>query len=361
MDARKDHHPQGKAADIAGDMLAWYHRHGRALAWRSPPGAPLADPYLVWLSEVMLQQTTVAAVAPYFARFTERWPNVAALAAADEGEVMAAWAGLGYYARARNLIACAKQVAAAGGVFPDSEEGLLKLPGFGPYTAAAVAAIAFGQRAVVVDANVERVVARLFAIDTPLPGGKPSIRFSADMITPDENAGDFAQAMMDLGATICTSREARCLLCPLVPHCQGRRRGDPLAFPVKAAKAAKPERTGRAFWIERDGAVWLVRRAGKGMLGGMRALPDDGWRARADGCGPAPLAGPWRAGGVVRHTFTHFHLRLELALYSGTDCDRLLREDGEWWPLTQLADAGLPTLFAKAAALAIDGENAGAG
>ena len=357
MDARKDQ--RAVPPEIAQDLLAWYTAHARRLPWRVGPkdgegqGA-LPGPYRVWLSEVMLQQTTVAAVGPYFARFTERWPTVTALAAADEGEVMAAWAGLGYYARARNLIACARAVAAAGGAFPDTEEGLRALPGFGPYTAAAVAAIAFGQRAVVVDANVERVLARLFAIDAPLPAGRAVIRAAADDITPNLQAGDFAQAMMDLGATICTAREARCLLCPLAGHCEARRRGEMLAFPVKPPKAVKPERKGRAFWIERDGHVWLVRRAGKGMLGGMRALPDDGWRARADGSGEGILPGPWRAGGVVRHTFTHFHLTLELALYQGAHYDRL--GEGEWWPLARLDDAGLPTLFAKAALLAIEGD-----
>jgi A/G-specific adenine glycosylase len=262
----------------ASALLAWYDAHARHLPWRSRPGAPPPDPYRVWLSEVMLQQTTVAAVIPYFEKFTSRWPSVEALAAAEQAEVMAAWAGLGYYARARNLLACARAVAAMGGRFPDSEPELRALPGLGDYTAAAVAAIAFGRRAVVIDANVERVVARLFAIAEPLPAARKAIRAAADKITPDERAGDFAQAMMDLGAQVCTARSPRCLICPLAQGCAARASGEPERFPVKAAKKAKLLRKGRAWWIEREGAVYLVRRPGKGMLGGMRALPVGGER-----------------------------------------------------------------------------------
>jgi A/G-specific adenine glycosylase len=338
--------------DVPHMLLGWYDRHARALPWRAAPGEPAPDPYRVWLSEVMLQQTTTMAVRPYFAAFTQRWPTVEALAAAEDGDVMAAWAGLGYYARARNLLACARAVAARGGVFPDSEEGLRALPGLGAYTAAAVAAIAFGRRAVVVDANVERVVTRLFAIAEPLPGARAAIRIAADRITPDDRAGDFAQAMMDLGATICTSRKPRCLLCPLSANCEGYALGDPERFPVKAAKAARPTRQGRAFWIERDGAVWLTRRPGKGMLGGMRALPDDGWSARRDGSGETPIAGRWADAGAIRHVFTHFALDLHLAVCSEGDPDSL-PVAGEWWPVERIDEAGLPTLFAKAARLAL--------
>lgn len=339
------------AQTVSDALLGWYDAHARALPWRSPPGAPPPDPYRVWLSEVMLQQTTTAAVAPYFAKFTARWPGVEDLAAADEAEVMAAWAGLGYYSRARNLIACARAVAARGGAFPDNEADLRALPGLGAYTAAAVAAIAFGRRAVVVDANVERVVARLHALDEPLPGARKAIRAAADALTPDLRSGDFAQAMMDLGATVCTARAPRCLLCPLADRCAGRRAGAE-RFPVKPPRAAKPQRRGRAFWIVRDGAVWLVRRADKGMLGGMRALPDDGWNARGDGALAPPLPGPWMPGGVVRHGFTHFDLDLQLMLYSGDDWATLAPDAGEWWALSRLDEAGLPTLFAKAARLA---------
>lgn len=337
---------------VATLLLGWYDAHARVLPWRAAPGSPPADPYRVWLSEVMLQQTTVAAVIPYFAKFTGLWPTVEALAAAPEAEVMAAWAGLGYYSRARNLVACARAVAQRGG-FPDTEEGLRALPGLGAYTAAAVAAIAFGRRAVVVDANVERVVARLFAIDEPLPAGKAAIRAAAERITPAERAGDFAQGMMDLGATICTSRRPSCLLCPLSSLCAARAAGVQEGLPVKAAKKAKPVRQGTAFWIEREGRVWLVRRPGRGLLGGMLALPDDGWSAARDGDGEPPVPGAWRAGGVVLHTFTHFHLELGLAIHAGPKAQPV--GEGEWWPSDAIEEAGLPTLFLKAARLAVAG------
>ena len=361
------------AAGIPARLLAWYDQYARVLPWRAPPGAaatyPLADPYRVWLSEVMLQQTGVLAVIPYFERFTRRWPTVTALAQAEDGEVMAAWAGLGYYARARNLLACARAVAAMGGAFPESEEGLRALPGVGAYTAAAVAAIAFDRRAVVVDANVERVVARLFAIAEPLPGAKPAIRAATERITPPSRPGDFAQAMMDLGATLCSIRAPDCPACPLRDDCAAHLAGAAAAYPVKLPKPPKPERRGRAFWIERetaDGgkAVWLVRRPPRGMLGGMRALPDDGWSARGDGDGQGPLGASWVLAGEVSHGFTHFTLRLELArldltLYSPGDWASLEARDGQWWPLARLAEAGLPTLYARAARLAGQGESSG--
>ena len=338
------------SATVSAKLLDWYDSHARDLPWRAAPGAPPPDPYRVWLSEVMLQQTTTSAVAPYFRKFTETWPTLEALAAAPEDAVMAAWAGLGYYSRARNLVKCAREVAERGG-FPETEAELRQLPGLGAYTAAAVAAIAFGERAVVVDANVERVVARLFAIREPLPGSRAQIRASTDAITPGERAGDFAQAMMDLGATICTARDARCLLCPLSADCQGRAEGDPLELPVKAKKKPKPSRTGTAFWIEQDDHVWLVKRPGKGMLGGMRALPDDGWSARGDGHGEAPVSGAWKAAGVVRHGFTHFDLELGVAIHAGDSASHA--GEGEWWPLDKIDDAGLPTLFAKAARIVL--------
>jgi A/G-specific adenine glycosylase len=339
------------AETISDKLLGWYDIHARSLPWRSPPGSSRPDPYRVWLSEVMLQQTTTAAVAPYFLRFTERWPTIESLAAAADSEVMAAWAGLGYYARARNLLACVRAVAEAGGHFPSTEEELRKLPGLGAYTAAAIAAIAFEQRAVVIDANVQRVVARLFAIAAPLPAARRAIGLRAGQITPGQRSGDFAQAMMDLGATICTSRSPRCAGCPLAECCEARG-ADPERFPAKLAKKLKPQRLGRAFWIARGEAVWLVRRADKGMLGGMRSLPDDGWSARGDGEGEQPLAGQWVSAGRVRHSFTHFDLDLQLMLYSGSDWASLDEDAGEWWPLDQLELAGLPTLFAKAALLA---------
>nr|WP_277925867.1 A/G-specific adenine glycosylase [Sphingomonas sp. JXJ CY 53] len=327
-------------------MLDWYDRHHRSLPWRSPPGTPPPDPYRVWLSEVMLQQTQVASVRPYFEAWTARWPSFAALAAADDADVMAAWAGLGYYARARNLLACARVVAARGAL-PDSEAGLRALPGIGDYTAAAIAAIAFGQRAVVVDANVERVVARLFAISQALPGARPAIRAATDTITPDDRAGDFAQAMMDLGSTVCTVRNPRCLLCPLREDCAAFAAGTPEAFPVKAAKKAKPQRFGTLFWAERDGRVLLVRRPDKGLLGGMRALPTGPWADSDPGPEGAPFAADWRAIGLVRHGFTHFDLACTVMVAdAGDDVAQ-----GEWWPVAQIADAGLPTLFARAIAV----------
>lgn len=325
-----------------------FAENARDLPWRNPPGRPLplSDPdwpYRVWLSEIMLQQTTVAAVKPYFAAFTRRWPSVTALAAAADEEVMSAWAGLGYYARARNLLACARAVVAEhGGTFPSEEARLLKLPGIGRYTAAAIAAIAFGNRAVVVDGNVERVVARFFA-----EPGKAKLHLLADRVTPSERAGDFAQAMMDLGATICTPRNPRCAICPVSEDCRGR--AEPEAFPAKANKAARPERSGTAWWIESDGAILLVTRPPKGLLGGMRALPTSDWPD--DAGGEPPFAGTWRRYGIVTHVFTHFRLSLSvMAVTVKSGCK--LPFVGEWWPKALIDDAGLPTVFAKAAKLA---------
>lgn len=337
---------EGTDRKIAGDLLAHYDVHARRLPWRAPPGSNAADPYRVWLSEVMLQQTTVAAVGPYFAKFTARWPTVEALAAADDADLMAAWAGLGYYARARNLLACARAVAGAhGGRFPDTEAGLRALPGVGAYTAAAVASIAFGRRAVVVDANVERVVARLFAIATPLPAARAEIRAAADRITPDARAGDFAQAMMDLGATICTPRKPACGICPLRDDCAAFATADPAAFPVKPPKKAKPHRTGHGWWMERDGHVWLVRRPDKGMLGGMRALPSSDWSDMPDAT--PPMEGHWRTiEAPVDHVFTHFSLALRV---HHAHVDGQPAGEGEWWPVARIDEAGLPTLFARAA------------
>lgn len=346
-------------ASISDMLLRWYDAHARDLPWRNPPGNPMPDdpawPYRVWLSEVMLQQTTVAAVKPYFTKFIATWPTVEALAAAPEDDVMAAWAGLGYYSRARNLVKCAKAVATRG-TFPATEAELRQLPGLGDYTAAAIAAIAFGERAVVIDANIERVVSRLFAIAEPLPAGRKAIRAAADTITPVTRAGDFAQGLMDLGAHVCTSRAPRCMLCPLREACAGYAAGEPERLPVKPAKKQVPERSGTAFWITRangtgGGAeVWLVTRPGSGMLGGMRALPDDGWTAQRDGSGEAPLGGEWRALGAVRHGFTHAHLTLAI---EGLETQTDPPGDGQWWPVSRIEDAGLATLFAKAARLAL--------
>lgn len=337
-----------KPPDIATPLLAWYDANARVLPWRTPPGGGTSDPYRVWLSEVMLQQTTVAAVAPRYAAWTARWPDFASLAAAADDDVMAAWAGLGYYARARNLLATARRIAADG--VPSDEAGWRALPGVGDYTAAAVTAIALGRRAVAVDANIERVVARLFAVRTPLPAGRAAIRAAADAIAPSARTGDFTQGMMDLGATICTARSPRCLLCPLRADCAGFATGAPDAYPVKPARKARPRRHGTVFWLERDARVWLVRRPDKGLLGGMRALPTGPWQDDPPGLADAPAATAWRA--LVRtvdHGFTHFELELALAVGSAQPHEPPV-ETGEWWPIAQLGEAGLPTLFAKCAA-----------
>ncbi len=353
MDAKRSSSPPKIAPDIAGPLLGWYDAHRRDLPWRAQPGET-PDPYRVWLSEVMLQQTTVAAVRPRFAAWVARWPDFASLAAARDEDVMAAWAGLGYYARARNLVAAAKVVVTVhGGEFPRTEAELRTLPGLGAYTAAAVAAIAFGERAVVVDANVERVVARLFAIRAPLPSARVAIRAAAETITPAARAGDFAQAMMDLGSGICTPRIPRCLLCPLRPACAGFAAGDPETMPVKAARRLRPHRHGTIFWLQREAAVMLVRRPPTGLLGGMRALPTGPWVDSPPGLDAAPAAADWRMlGETVQHTFTHFDIDLALAVarieaHQAPDHDE---GEGEWWPIATLDAAGLPTLFAKAAA-----------
>lgn len=304
--------------EIGAALLAWYDRQARVLPWRVGPGAQQAgarpDPYRVWLSEVMLQQTTVAAVRDYFRRFTARWPDIGALAAAEDGEVMAEWAGLGYYARARNLLKCARTVAADhGGRFPESREGLLALPGIGPYTAAAIAAIAHDEPATVVDGNVERVVARLFAVETPLPAAKPELTALAGRLTPAGRPGDHAQAMMDLGATICTPRAPACGLCPLRSACKAEHRGIAADLPRKSPKKAKPVRHGIAYVGRRtDGAVLLERRPDKGLLGGMLGWPGTGWAEASPDPAP-PVPARWQtAPGEVRHTFTHFHLVLSV-------------------------------------------------
>lgn len=355
-----DKHAQpGRPGDVATPLLAHYDRHARTLPWRAAPGANSADPYRVWLSEIMLQQTTVAAVIAYFEAFTARWPTVAALAAAADSDVMAAWAGLGYYARARNLIACARTVVRDhGGRFPSDEAVLRTLPGVGDYTAAAIAAIAFGQHAVAVDANVERVVARLFAISDPLPAGRRAIRAAAATIVPEARCGDFTQAMMDLGATICTARSPRCLLCPLSAGCAAQLGGMPEAFPVKSPKKPKPTRYGCAWWIEREGdcgrELWLVKRPARGMLGGMRALAGSDWTESPSRT--LPFDGDWRwIGAPITHVFTHFALSLDIAaIRIDPRVDDLPGVDGTWWPVASLGEAGLPTLYAKAAVAAAD-------
>jgi A/G-specific adenine glycosylase len=336
------------AVDASCALLRWYVVDKRRLPWRALEGER-PDPYRVWLSEVMLQQTTVAAVKPYFEKFTRRWPDVKALAAASEDELMAAWAGLGYYARARNLHACARQIAARpGAAFPDSEEALRKLPGIGGYTAAAIAAIAFGKRAVAVDANVERVVSRLFAVKSALPGARREIHALADSIVPHERAGDFAQAMMDLGSAICTPRAPDCGRCPLEAQCDARREGAQESYPRKAAKALRPRRSGTAFWLEHEGHVLLVRRPRKGLLGGMLGLPTGPWNVSPGPFEGAPAPARWQEAGSIDHVFTHFALNLRVACAEAAGRPER-REEWIWWPVEELDEAGLPTVFARAA------------
>jgi len=335
-------------------LLTWYDRHRRTLPWRASPGAR-TEPYRVWLSEIMLQQTTVATVGDYYRRFVERWPTVEALAAAPLDEVLSAWAGLGYYARARNLHACARAVAERhGGHFPEDEAGLRALPGIGPYTAAAIRAIAFDQKASAVDGNVERVIARLEAIETPLPDAKIEIAARAAERVPDTRAGDYAQAMMDLGATVCTPRKPLCVICPLSRHCRALKLGIAEALPRRSPKAEKPTRRGLAFVLARkDGAVLLRKRPAKGLLGGMDEVPSSPWREGrfkpSEALAEAPVPARWTLlDGLVRHTFTHFHLELSVARATATT-DRLARllPGSSWCTLDLLDERALPTVMRK--------------
>ena len=322
---------------IAPLLLEWYDRHARDLPWRVPPGGAAADPYSVWLSEIMLQQTTVAAVKAYFQRFTALWPTVHDLAAADDAQVMGEWAGLGYYARARNLLACARVVSAAGG-FPTTREGLQALPGIGPYTAAAIAAIAYDQPETVVDGNVERVVTRLFAVTEPMPASKPALRRLAATLTPQQRPGDFAQAMMDLGATICTPRSPACGICPLIDHCEARALGIAAELPHRAPKPEKPTRTGIAWVGHADQQILVEQRPPKGLLGGTLAFPSTGW----DGSDlPPPADADWQNSGEVRHVFTHFNLVLTVKT---ARLDGQPRR-GELRPLHSFRPAELPGLM----------------
>ncbi|ACL62382.1 A/G-specific adenine glycosylase [Methylobacterium nodulans] len=340
----------------AADLLVWYDRHRRALPWRAEAGA-VPDPYRVWLSEIMLQQTTVAAVKPYFARFLDRFPTIAALAAAPEEAVMSAWAGLGYYSRARNLHACAKAVVAAGG-FPDTVEGLRKLPGIGAYTAGAIAAIAFDRREAAVDGNVERVISRLFAIETPLPAAKPEIRTLAESLVPARRPGDFAQAVMDLGATICTPKRPACALCPWMPPCRARAEGLQETFPRKLRKEPGLLRKGAAFVAVRAGdeAILLRTRPPEGLLGSMAEPPTSAWTPDYDparGLLDAPLDARWkRLPGVVRHTFTHFPLELTVFL-ARVSAATVAPEGMRFTPRAELDGEPLPGAMKKVLAHAL--------
>ncbi len=326
-------------ANSADRLIQHYVDNYRRLPWRSPPGDAPPDPYRVWLSEVMLQQTTVATVGPRFERFVARWPTVKALAAASDDDVLAEWAGLGYYARARNLVACAREVARRG-AFPCSAAELRELPGIGAYTSAAIAAIAFGEKAAAVDTNVERVIARLHGLRQP---SRLEIERLLLDLMPDDRPGDFVQAMMDLGATICRPKNPRCGDCPLRPHCAAFASGAPDSFPEKRARPSRPQRHGIAHWIERDGAVWLVRRPAKGLFGGMAALPGSEWVADAP-----TLAETRTALGTIRHVFTHFSLDMTVVAWSDPTAE------GWWHPLDRIDQAGLPTLYRRAAEIALN-------
>jgi A/G-specific adenine glycosylase len=327
-------------ANAASRLIQHYVDNFRRLPWRSPPGEPPPEPYRVWLSEVMLQQTTVATVRPRFERFVERWSTVDALAAARDEDILSEWAGLGYYARARNLIACAREVARRGR-FPSTAAELRELPGIGAYTSAAIAAIAFGEKAAAVDTNVKRVIARLRGLRRPAPSEIEHLVFE---IMPTDRPGDFVQAMMDLGATVCRPRKPRCAECPLRADCSAFANGQPEAYPERHQRPLRPHKYGVAYWTEHGGSVWLVRRPPEGLLGGMAALPGGDWGAMP----PDRL----NAIGTLRHVFTHFSL--DLFLVPRTEPEG----EGWWHPLDQLGEAGLPTLYRRAAGLALDARQA---
>ena len=346
-------------------LLGWYDKHRRILPWRAGPGQT-SDPYMVWLSEIMLQQTTVKAVAPYYTRFLQKWPTVQALAGAAREDVLRSWAGLGYYARARNLHACAQQIVRAhGGKFPRTETELETLPGIGGYTAAMIASIAFDRPVVAIDGNVERVVSRLFALEEALPAAKPEIRRLTNAIAPQSRrahrSGDFAQAMMDLGATICTPKSPACVLCPWMDACKARARGDQEIFPRKTPKRAGEMRRGAAFVVLRkDGCVLLRRRPEQGLLGGMSEVPGSEWRSDLEepkmkrAAPKFSPAVPWRRlSGSVEHVFTHFPLRLGVYFAQvprGTSPPNGMR----WVRRAALADEALPSVMRKVIAHALD-------
>lgn len=347
-------------ADRPARLLAWYDRHRRTLPWRVVAGER-ADPYRVWLSEIMLQQTTVRAVGPYFEKFMSRWPDVTALGRASLDDVLRMWAGLGYYSRARNLHACAVAVLSEhGGAFPDTEEGLRGLPGIGPYTAAAIAAIAFDRCTMPVDGNIERVVSRLYAIEEALPQAKPLIMEMAATLLGPSRAGDSAQALMDLGATICTPKKPACALCPLNDDCAARTRGDQELFPRKAPKKSGNLRRGAAFVVTRGGELLVRSRPEKGLLGGMTEVPGSQWLAGqedAAALAQAPeLKGVthWhRRAGVVTHVFTHFPL--ELVVYTASVPPRSRAPDGmRWVPVATLDGEAFPNLMRKVVAHGLD-------
>ncbi len=364
--ARK-HHPAPRwrqSPPIADRLLGWYDQRHRDLPWRVAAGS-IADPYAVWLSEVMLQQTTVKAVVPYYREFLARWPTVTALAAADRDDVMRVWAGLGYYSRARNLHACAKAVVELhGGVFPRHEAELLKLPGVGPYTAAAIAAIAYGEPTTPVDGNVERVVSRLFAVETPLPEAKPELRGLAASLTPGQRTGDYAQAMMDLGATVCTPRRPSCMMCPIEVDCIAKARGIAEVLPYRSPKGDRPLRRGAAFVaLNETGEVLLRQRPEEGLLAAMMEVPttewSEDWPGGAEAFRVAPLrANWWQVPAPISHTFTHF--RLELTVYRALVPAKVAltlwagQERCRWVHRRELDGEALPSVMRKVIAAALE-------
>jgi A/G-specific adenine glycosylase len=337
---------QGHNHHLHVKLLQWYDLNARVLPWRAVSPHRM-DPYKVWLSEIMLQQTTVAAVKEYFLNFTRKWPSVEALAASPLDDVLKAWAGLGYYARARNLHKCAQVVVSEyGGKFPDSLEGLQKLPGIGPYTAGAISAIAFDKPFAAVDGNVERVVSRLDAIETPLPDSKPQIKARAQSLMMNNRAGDFVQALMDLGATICTPRSPNCSICPWTDDCEGRKAGIAATLPRKLKKQKIPTRKGHAYLaISKDNHILLRRRPDKGLLGGMMEVPSSAWSEAPDDT--PPFEAKWKKRmGLVEHTFTHFHL--EVTVWVARDIERVvLDESYRWVPAEDVNAEALPTVMRK--------------
>jgi A/G-specific adenine glycosylase len=348
-----------KKPSPADSLLAWYNIHRRVLLWRAPAGTR-GDPYRVWLSEIMLQQTTVQAVGPYFMKFLKKWPTVKALAKAEQDDVLAAWAGLGYYARARNLHKAAKAVAAMDGKFPITYEGLRELPGIGDYTAGAIAAIAYDLPYPAMDANAERVIARYAAIEESLPKSKPAMRASLQVLVPQERAGDFAQALMDLGSAICTPKRPACLSCPWMQGCEARKLGIQEQLPARGAKAVRPLKRGAAF-VARDasGAVLLVKRPEKGLLGGMLQPPLGPWTenfpSKAEAVKQAPFKADWKKRvGIVRHGFTHFELEIEVYTAETSTRTKQAQTNTFWVDEQKLKDAALPTVMRKVISHALD-------
>lgn len=357
------------SAPQSDQLLAWYDQHRRAMPWRSLPGQ-IADPYHVWLSEIMLQQTTVATVEAYFEKFLKRWPTFVDFAASDLEDVLKMWVGLGYYARARNLHKCAGIIIGDfGGKFPRTQKQLMQLPGIGPYTAAAIMAIAFDQRAVVVDGNVERVMARVFAVHEALPHSKPLLKSFADQLTPDQRPGDYAQAVMDLGATVCKPRNPLCSTCPWHSCCCARKQGIEDQLPRKIKKPPKPVRRGTAFWLQRqDRKILLRKRPPKGLLGAMMEIPSTPWinlkeagDTTSEPHNHAPIDIEWQKDKcpIVRHTFTHFHLEIEVWQARTTNNPKLREtanpDQCRWVDIDDLDDQALPTLMRKIVAAALHG------